>query len=461
MKDRLLKNWHIVVLLTDTVLISAAWFGAYALRWLLTPAFGYPINPFSIYAEAYPMVAFLWVVTNSLFGMYKPKKLRKNIEEIQALLRGVMLAALVVMSVSFLFKEYDFARSVVLIFIGLTLVLTGLSRLLLFRVADKFKKLGYGRTRCIIIGAGTTGIRAMQRIMDHPEKGYDVVGFLDDDTGKLNTAISKRPVLDKILNIREVVERMNIEEVFIAIPSLRHNRIMELIMKCEGLPVGFRIASDLFGVLAHNTDIEFLEELPVFDLKEEKENRAYTLSKRIMDIAIACVLVLLALPLWTLIPLLIRLDSRGTTFFVHERIGLNGEPFRIYKFRTMEETTDPYAYSPDKAADKRITRVGRFLRQTSMDELPNLINVLKGDMSIVGPRPEMPFIVQNYREWQKKRLTVKPGITGLWQILGRKDIPLHDNLEYDFYYIKNRSLLLDIIILLKTIPAILSRRGAY
>ncbi len=461
MKDWLLKKWHIVVLLTDALLISAAWFAAYWLRWLLTPEFGYAINPFSIYAEAYPMVAFLWVVTNSIFGIYKPKKLRKNLEEIQALLRGVVLAALVVMSLSFLFKEYDFARSVVLIFIALAFALTGLSRLILFGIPDKLKKLGYGITRCIIIGAGTTGIRALQRITDHPEKGYDVIGFLDDDPVKLNTAISKRPVLDKISNIREVVEHNTIEEVFIAIPSLRHNRIMELIMKCEGLPVGFRIASDLFGVLAHNADIEFIEDFPVFDLKEEKENHVYEVSKRIMDIAIACILMVLFLPLWIIIPFMIKLDSKGRVFFVHERIGLNGTPFKIYKFRTMYETTEQYAYSPNKTADRRITRFGKFLRQTSMDELPNLINVLKGDMSIVGPRPEMPFIVENYKEWQKKRLTVKPGITGLWQILGRKDIPLHDNLEYDFYYIKNRSLLLDIIIILKTIPATLSRRGAY
>ncbi len=461
MKDWLLRKWYLVVVSADAVSISIAWFSAYWLRWVLTPLFGYAINPFYIYAESYPMVVVLWVIANSVFGSYRPGKLRKTLEEVQALMRGVLLAALVVMSVSFLFKEYDFARSVVLIFIGLTFLLIGLSRLMLLSVRHKLTKLGYGHVRCLIIGAGTTAIRALQRVSDHPEKGYTIVGFLDDSPAKLGQAISKIPVLDKTDNIRDVVQHYEVDEVFIAIPSLAHSRIMELVMKCEGLPVGFRIASDVFGVLAHNADIEFIEDFPVFDLKEEKENYTYDVTKRLMDITIAGVLIVLSIPLWFVIPLAIKLDSGGEVFFTHDRIGLNGSPFKIYKFRTMYSESNPYAYSPDRSVDRRITRVGRFLRQTSMDELPNLLNVFKGDMSIVGPRPEMPFIVEQYREWQKKRLTVKPGITGLWQILGRKDIPLHDNLEYDFYYIKNRSLLLDIIIILRTIPAILSRRGAY
>ncbi len=461
MKNRLLKQWYMVTLATDAVLISAAWFSAYGLRWLLTPLFGYEINPFHVYGESYPMVVFLWIIANSIFGTYKSSKQKRTLEEIQALIRGVLLAALVVMSVSFLFKEYDFARSVVLIFIGFTFIFTSLSRLFLVNIREKLLKLGYGTIRCLIVGAGTTGIRALQRISDHPEKGYTVVGFLDDDPARLNQTISKIPVLDKVDNIRDIVERCQADEVFIAIPSLAHNRIMELVMKCEGLRVGFRIASDVFGVLAHSADIEFIEDFPVFDLKEEKENHTYDVLKRLMDVFIAALFMVVSLPLWLLIPILIKLDSKGGVFFIHERIGMNGMPFSIYKFRTMHEATNPYFNSPNKSDDHRITKAGRFLRQTSLDEMPNLLNVLKGDMSIVGPRPEMPFIVEQYKEWQKKRLTVKPGITGMWQILGRKDIPLQDNLEYDFYYIKNRSLLLDIIIILRTIPAILTRRGAY
>ncbi|MBS3902895.1 MAG: sugar transferase, partial [Anaplasmataceae bacterium] len=158
---------------------------------------------------------------------------------------------------------------------------------------------------------------------------------------------------------------------------------------------------------------------------------------------------------------LVKRDSVGSIFIRQERVGKDGKVFFIYKLRTMYSDVDLYAPSPSGEGDSRITRVGSFLRRYSLDELPQLWNVLKGEMSIVGPRPEMPFLVQRYNDWQRKRLLVKPGITGLWQVFGRKDIPLTDNLEYDFYYIAHQSFLLDLVIILKTIPTIILNKGAY
>jgi lipopolysaccharide/colanic/teichoic acid biosynthesis glycosyltransferase len=158
----------------------------------------------------------------------------------------------------------------------------------------------------------------------------------------------------------------------------------------------------------------------------------------------------------------LRLRAQGVRpFFVQERVGLNGRRFRMVKFRTLREDSDPDAVAPRSRDDPRITPYGQWLRTTSIDELPQIWNVLKGEMSWVGPRPEMPFIVAEYDEWQRRRLSVKPGITGLWQILGRKDLPMHDNLQYDFYYIRNRSLVLDVSILVRTVGVVLLRRGAY
>jgi lipopolysaccharide/colanic/teichoic acid biosynthesis glycosyltransferase len=157
----------------------------------------------------------------------------------------------------------------------------------------------------------------------------------------------------------------------------------------------------------------------------------------------------------------IRATSPGPAIFAHERVGRNGRVFTMYKFRTMDCDAPPSAVAPPSASDRRVTEYGKWLRATSIDELPQLFNVLRGEMSLVGPRPEMPFIVDTYDEWQRRRLAVKPGITGLWQILGRKDLPMHENLQYDFYYIRNRSLALDVSILLRTIGAVLSRRGAF
>jgi len=187
----------------------------------------------------------------------------------------------------------------------------------------------------------------------------------------------------------------------------------------------------------------------------------YDYTKRLIDLVLGLFGLVFFMPLWLLIILAIKADSKGPAIFIHERVGRNGKKFRLYKFRTMRADANREAPAPLSINDKRITRFGKLLRKTSLDEAPQFINVLKGEMSVVGPRPEMPFIVENYEIWQRKRLEVKPGITGLWQVLGRKDIPLKDNLEYDFYYIKNRSLLLDIVILIRTVGIVLTGKGAY
>jgi lipopolysaccharide/colanic/teichoic acid biosynthesis glycosyltransferase len=166
-------------------------------------------------------------------------------------------------------------------------------------------------------------------------------------------------------------------------------------------------------------------------------------------------------PLWILIVAGIKLDSPGKALIKQKRVGKDGGIFEMYKFRTMKNDTGLYEKAPFSPDDPRITKFGKFLRKTSLDELPQLINVLKGEMSLVGPRPEMPFIVENYSNWQRKRLEVKPGLTGLWQILGRKDLPLHENIEYDFYYIKNQSLILDMVILVKTVWTVIRGKGAF
>ena len=183
--------------------------------------------------------------------------------------------------------------------------------------------------------------------------------------------------------------------------------------------------------------------------------------KRAFDIVVSTVVILLTFPFWILIMIAIRLETDGPAIFKQERVGQNGKVFKIRKFRTMRSDVDKYEYSPSSPDDRRITKVGAFLRKTSLDEFPQFLNVLNGDMSMVGPRPEMPFIVEKYKDWERQRLKVKPGLTGLWQIMGRKDLPLHESLEYDFYYIKNQSLLLDLTILIKTIPIILLGKGAY
>jgi exopolysaccharide biosynthesis polyprenyl glycosylphosphotransferase len=207
--------------------------------------------------------------------------------------------------------------------------------------------------------------------------------------------------------------------------------------------------------------IDEIDEVPVVEIRNAKLPPLQSAAKRILDVVVSLILlIILAVPM-LLLAWLIKLQSPGPAFFVQKRVGLHGKLFNMLKFRTMNVDSEQYAPAPTSATDPRITPSGQWLRKFSIDEFPQLINVLRGDMSMVGPRPEMPFLVEKYQAWERRRLDVKPGITGLWQIVGRKNLPLSLNMEYDFYYIKNQSLLFDIIILIKTIPAVVFGKGAF
>jgi exopolysaccharide biosynthesis polyprenyl glycosylphosphotransferase len=252
-----------------------------------------------------------------------------------------------------------------------------------------------------------------------------------------------------------------VQEIFVAAPALSHTRMLALVLECEDLGLTFRVVTNLFEVLTAGTRIDLVGDLPLVRLGRETVHPLYAPLQRALDVCGALIGLLLAGALMLWCALRIRATSLGPAIFAHERVGRNGRIFTMYKFRTLHCDTLPSAVAPRAASDPRVTEYGKWLRATSIDELPQLFNVLRGEMSLVGPRPEMPFIVDTYDEWQRRRLAVKPGITGLWQILGRKDLPMHENLQYDFYYIRNRSLALDVSILLRTIGAVLSRRGAF
>jgi len=191
------------------------------------------------------------------------------------------------------------------------------------------------------------------------------------------------------------------------------------------------------------------------------KQRFYSFIKRTTDVIVATLALIFLLPVLAVLAIVVKIDSRGKVIFAHERVGKDGKIFIIYKFRTMRGDVNRQQLAPIAPGDERVTVTGKFLRRTSLDELPQLVNIIKGEMSLIGPRPEMPFIVENYTNIQKARLLVKPGLTGLWQLAGRKDLPLHENIEYDLYYILHQSMLLDLIIFLKTFTVVFSGKGAY
>ena len=458
LEPRTVQALHVAA---DVGLVSISWIGAWGLRRALDGVMGNPINPLDAYLGALPMMAMAWVFSCWLFGIYRSARMKTSVDELQTLFRGVALGLLVVGALSFFFKELHFGRFVVLASAGFNLVLLGASRLVFHRIEQEMRRSGRHDVAALIVGTGTAAIRLLQKLQDHPETGYRVMGFLDESGDLTGKDVANRPVLGRVDELRDVAMKHGIDEVFVAMPSLGHTRMLSLVLDCEDLGITFRCVTNLFEVLTAGTQIDLVDDLPLVRLGRERIHPLYEPLKRLFDLAGALVALSLAWPLMLWCALRIRLDSPGPALFRHARIGRDGRPFEMLKFRTMRRDADPAEVAPRAASDPRITRYGRWLRVSSIDELPQLWNVLRGEMSLVGPRPEMPFIVASYDDWQRRRLAVKPGITGLWQILGRKDLPMHDNLQYDFYYIRNRSVGHDASILLRTIGAVLSRRGAF
>ncbi len=446
---------------SDCVLVALGWLGAYWVRRGLDDALLRPINPFEWYVSALPVVVFPWVLSCWLFGIYQSARMKTLVDELQQLFRGVALGLLVVSSISFFFKELELGRLVVLFAAGLNLVSQGVSRVVFHRIERAMQRSGAHDVPALIVGTGVAGIRLLQKIQDHPEIGYRVVGFLDESGDGVGKDVASRPVLGGVDDLRRVAVQHGVREVFVALPSLGHGRMLAMVLDCEDLRITFRVVTNLFEVLTASTQLDLVDDLPLVRLGREDARPFYAPLKRAFDLTGALVALVLTAPLLLWTALRIKLDSPGPVLFRHTRVGRDGAPFEMYKFRTMQAGTPPQAVAPRDVSDPRVTRYGHWLRATSIDELPQLINVLRGEMSLVGPRPEMPFIVETYDDWQARRLAVEPGITGLWQILGRKDLPMHENLQYDFYYIRNRSLGLDASILLRTFGAVLSRRGAY
>lgn len=455
---RALRRFHVYA---DVVLVSLGWLGAFGLRYALNDALGRPINAFEVYVDALPLVVPAWIGSCWAFGIYRAPRMRTLVHELRDLLRGVVLGLLVISSMGFLLKELDFGRFVVLASAGLNLILQGGSRAVFHRLGRDLQRSGRCDVRTVILGTGATGLRLLQKVQDHPEIGYRVVGFLDESASRVGSRIERLPVLGKLEDLHKVVREHAVEEVFVALPSLEHERMLSLVLDCEQLGVTFRVVTDLFEVLTAGTEIELVDTLPLVRLGRQGVHALYEPAMRAVDVAVSLAALLLGLPIWLAVAVAIRLDGPGPALFTQDRVGRDGRIFRMVKFRTMRADARPYERAPCDASDARITRLGHFLRRTSIDEVPQFWNVLRGDMALVGPRPEMPFIVEGYDAWQRRRLSVKPGITGLWQILGRKDLPMHQNLQYDFYYIRNRSLLFDLSILLRTAGAVLTGRGAF
>ncbi len=447
----------------DILALSFIWGEAWHIRSAMAGTFGTPINDFIYYQRALPFIALFWVLTLAWFSQYNHYGKISSLNQVGDIIKATGAVLIIWLAFANVTKaRYDLGNSVIGISVaGAFLYLYG-SRSLLRFIKGWLRAHRIGLTRVAIIGAGETGRRVALRIQNHPEVGYELMGFIDRRAAELGPRVAGVPVIGDTSELANLLLRYRIEEVFLAVPTISQNEAFNMVVLCEAARVNFKIVKNgLLEVITDRVKIDDIDDFPVIQLREGRLTPLGEAAKRALDLAITVPGLMLTLPLWLGITLAIRLDSSGPVLFCHDRVGKDGRKFRLFKFRTMRHDTNPYAVAPGDQTDPRITRVGRWLRKTSLDELPQLLNVVRGEMSLVGPRPEMPFIVDQYEPWQRRRLDVPQGITGLWQIAGRKQLPLHYNLDYDFYYIRNWSLLLDIVILIRTVPAVLLGKGAF
>ncbi|MGH2370559.1 MAG: sugar transferase, partial [Chloroflexota bacterium] len=459
----------------DVLLIHAGFLLAYWLRYDLrfVPETGEFFDaPFSAYYLAEGLLLGVLLTVFARRGLYGLKRTTQWLDEVGIVITGTTLAVSVLVMVFYLFRPGVTSRAMLFYAWLAIIVLLSAVRLGVRWSVARRRRQGLGLARVLVIGAGHIGKMIMQQLAGRPSLGYVLAGFCDDVFWAQQTPFGRFRCLGSVADLRTVLAAHSIDEVVIALPSAEHERILEIVALCEQNRVEFRLVPDTFNLTLGTLEVDHLAGIPLIGLREPALHGFNLALKRVIDIVVSAAVLLVAAPVMLLVAIAVKLDSRGPVFYPQERVGAGGRVFRIYKVRSMyvdaerrlrelvdrNEVGGPIFKMKD---DPRRTRVGRFIRKFSLDEVPQLWNVLMGDFSLVGPRAPIPHEVELYDEWHKRRLEVTPGLTGLWQVSGRSDLPFDEMVMLDLYYIENWSLWLDLKILLQTIPAVLSGRGAY
>jgi exopolysaccharide biosynthesis polyprenyl glycosylphosphotransferase len=410
-----------------------------------------------------------WLVALAAWGAYDRRKVLRWTQEAWRVFAGACIGTILLAGALYLsFRNLSRLQFAYFFLIAVGLLLTGRALLRIY-----FRLVGRSRAgssnRVLIVGAGSLGQRVAAVIREHGRWGYSLVGFADDSSALAAAEVEGARVLGSVDEVSRIVGERRVEEVWVALPPRAYDRLATLVADLERQPVRIKVVPDYFSLALVRAKPEVIGGMPLIGLREPVIEGSPRLLKRVFDLVVGSILTFVAAPLLALVALLIRLEGPGPILIRQQRVGENGRLFGMLKFRTMlagveraaaaeaEEGAPPHK----RRDDPRVTPWGRFLRRFSLDELPQLFNVLRGDMSLVGPRPELPWLVDRYQPWQRKRFAVPQGLTGWWQINGRSDKPMHLNTEDDLYYVYNYSLWLDILILLRTPLVVLLGKGAF
>jgi Undecaprenyl-phosphate glucose phosphotransferase len=475
---RLLVAFHVI---TDAAAAAGAFLLAYALRfhtWVQDALIAAPkgVPPLAQYVDLLPFVVILAPLAFQLQGVYRLRRGRSRVDDFFAVLVGTLLTVLLAAGAMLYVQTYlaseeakargahEVSQPVWALFVVLNVAFTYATREAVREFFERRWRAGIGLKRVLIAGAGELGRLVAERVLLHRELGYQVVGFVDDRAGGDHLGHRGLPLLGTLSEAGEIAARERVDLLYVALPLEEHTRLLDLIEISSRECIDIKVVPDLLQFIALRARLEDLDGLPVINLNDVPLQGVHAWVKRGLDIALSgAALVALAVPL-AAIAALVRWSSPGPVFYRQERMGLDGKAFTVYKFRSMrvdaEAETGPVWARDD---DPRATPVGRWLRRFDLDELPQLWNVLRGDMSIVGPRPERPFFVEQFKHRLPQymlRHKVKAGITGWAQVNGwRGNTSLEKRLEYDLYYIENWSVTLDLKIIWLTVVRGLFQRG--
>jgi exopolysaccharide biosynthesis polyprenyl glycosylphosphotransferase len=468
------RDWVLtaVLIVADALTLVLAFYASWAIRYVAE--IGPEIEetnyvPFSIFAPLlFGLIPITWL-TFAFSGLYRQRRGTEWYDDIAAIFRNTSLTTMALFAGVSLLRYPATSRLTFILawLLGFLCVIAG--RALVQLVATLLHRRGIGVERVLVVGGNNLGRIIMQSLAARAHLGYQVVGFVDDDRA---SDFGRFHHLGGLDDVEQIANRERIDHVLVALPSASHAAILRIVDHCRQGQVSFRLVPDLYEMSLNRVDVDTVSGIPLIGLKDVSIVGWNAVTKRAIDVTVSGLALLAFSPILAVVALLIKLESAGPVLYRHIRIGKNRQPFTMYKFRSMRQNADRErtALLSEIDGDKRLfkdrqdprrTRVGTFIRRWSIDELPQFWNVLVGDMSVVGPRPQIPPEVASYEEWHYKRLAVSPGLTGLWQVSGRSELTFDEMVIYDIYYIENWSLGLDFRILLRTLPAVLQGRGAF
>ncbi len=475
-------TYKFVLAFCDYLILLGAWAAAIYIRFYEVPTAELLSRPL-VRTQAALIVVYsvVWIVIFQHFNLYKLNMFMSLGEQMIAIIKSLIYGLLGLVLITFMVRRLDFVESravlalfVVTSFAGITLFRTLIFRRL-FAFASQKKIL---HRKVLIVGKDRTAKMVAAQIAFDDSHGFEVVGFVNDETETGERIFEDLTNVGTLDELDHLVESLDIDEIIIAESDVTHQSLLEIIDRAQETSAEVRLVSELYNIIPEKVLLEKYLGVPIVKMPQNYDNALFTVYKRVFDVMLTAIgMIFLLIPV-AVVALLIKMTSKGPVLYHHTRIGKNCRPFEFYKFRTMYVDNDDTAHREFidefiKAEagdgrgikkitnDPRVTPVGRFLRRTSLDELPQLFNVLRGEMSLVGPRPCLPYELEKYQEWHRRRLSVIPGCTGLWQVAGRSAVDFNDMVILDLFYIDNMSPLFDLRIIFRTLPVMLLAKGGH